>query len=102
MEKKTPDAIGTLKVWLFPAIVTILSTIIWRDVSELKNDVKQLLAQSNIDKTRIDALEKQIDILNQNILKSTSSIPTNTTLHEYSSKEFILSGNKKKKYTTII
>jgi hypothetical protein len=50
-----------LKAYLFPTLVSILSMMIWYDVSEIKKDVKQLMAQSNIDKTRIDNLEKQVD-----------------------------------------
>ena len=38
------------------------------DVNEIKADVKALMAQSNIDKTRIDNLERQV-------YKTTSSIP---------------------------
>jgi hypothetical protein len=32
--------------------------LILRDISELRADVKQLLAQSNIDKTKIENLER--------------------------------------------
>lgn len=55
------SAIQTLKAYLFPTLVSILSAMIWYDVSEIKQDVKVLMAQSNIDKTRIDNIEKQID-----------------------------------------
>lgn len=34
--------------------------MIWNDVNEIKADVKALMAQSNIDKTRIDNLERLI------------------------------------------
>lgn len=97
MEKKGTDPISTIKAWLFPVVVTILSTVIWQDIKELKNDVKQLLAQSNIDKTRIDALQKQIDILNQTILHSNPSDPAKQANYLYGSKEFILTEQKKKK-----
>jgi uncharacterized membrane protein YgaE (UPF0421/DUF939 family) len=39
--------------------------LIWRDVSDLRSDVKSLLAQSNVDKTRIEILEKQVQMLDQ-------------------------------------
>ena len=42
--------------------------MIWNDVSEIKADVKALMAQSNVDKTRIDNLERQV-------FKSTASYP---------------------------
>ena len=39
--------------------------LIWRDVTELRNDVKALLAQSNVDKTKIESLEKDVRTLEQ-------------------------------------
>lgn len=94
MQQKN-ESVAAIKTWLFPAVVTILATIIWQDVKELKNDVKQLLAQSNIDKTRIDALQKQIDILNQNLVHPQQP-PAKQTAYFYDSKEFILTEQKKK------
>ncbi len=96
MERKG-DSVQAIKTWLFPAIVTVLSTIIWMDVTELKNDVKQLLAQSNIDKTRIDNLQKQVDLINQRTLGSPlngGSDPIQTAF--LAPKEFILTQNKRK------
>lgn len=55
---KSLDINAKLKIWLFPSLVTILGTLIWRDIAEMKSDIKSLLAQSNIDKTRIDNLER--------------------------------------------
>jgi hypothetical protein len=101
MQQKN-DSVTAVKTWLFPAVVTILSTVIWQDIKELKNDVKQLLAQSNIDKTRIDALQKQIDVLNQNILQSNPLNPTKQANYFYGSKEFILTEQKKKKQVRYI
>lgn len=46
--------------WLFPSLVSIMGYIIYHDVSEIKADVKALMAQSNIDKTRIDNLERAV------------------------------------------
>ena len=60
--------IQTIKVWVFPTLVSILAMMIWNDVNEIKTDVKALMAQSNIDKTRIDNLERII-------YKKTASLP---------------------------
>lgn len=68
------DPIAKLKSWIYPTLVSVLATIIWHDVNEIKNDVKQLMAQSNIDKTRIDALERIV------YSKQIVSIPNPTTL----------------------
>jgi hypothetical protein len=54
------NPIEQLKAYLFPTAITILSVIIWHDVSEMKADIKQLIAQSNVDKTRIDNLEREV------------------------------------------
>lgn len=55
------QAVNQIKIWLFPTLVAILGTIIWQDVKEIKEDVKTLMVQANVDKTRIDNLEKQFD-----------------------------------------
>lgn len=53
-------AIDKIKVWLFPTMVSIIGIFIWQEIKEIKSDVKALLAQSNIDKTRIDNLERMM------------------------------------------
>ena len=52
--------ISYFKSWIFPGLVSILGMMIWNDVNEIKTDLKLLMAQSNVDKTRIDNLERQI------------------------------------------
>jgi len=54
------NTIEQLKAYLFPTVISIMSIMIWHDVSEMKADVKQLIVQSNVDKTRIDNLEREI------------------------------------------
>lgn len=43
--------------------------MIWRDVSELRSDVKQLLAESASNKAKVERLERQVDQLNQAVFK---------------------------------
>jgi hypothetical protein len=62
--------VENFKIWIFPSLVSILAMMIWNDVNEIKADVKSLMAQSNVDKTRIDNLERII-------YKKTASIPFN-------------------------
>ena len=64
------SVISGVKLYLFPSLVTILAMMIWRDVSELRSDVKALLAQSNIDKTKIEQLEKDVKFLEQSVYGS--------------------------------
>ena len=54
---------NTIKLYLFPVLVTILASLIWRDVTEMRADIKALLAQSNIDKTDIQNLKKDVQNL---------------------------------------
>jgi hypothetical protein len=54
------SALSQFKSWIFPGLVSILGMMIWQDVNEIKKDVKALMAQSNIDKTRIDNLEREV------------------------------------------
>ena len=63
-------AVNAFKVWIFPSLASAMALLIWNDVNEIKADVKQLMAQSNIDKTRIDNLERQI-------YKTSASFPAN-------------------------
>ena len=67
---------NTIKLYLFPSLVTIISMLIWRDISELRADVKALLAQSNIDKTRIDNLMNDVKSLEGAVFKRQMSMNT--------------------------
>lgn len=58
--ERNNQSVTAFKLWIFPSLVSIMSFIIWNDVNEIKADVKALIAQSNIDKTRIDNLEREI------------------------------------------
>lgn len=61
-------AVNAFKVWIFPSLASAMALLIWNDVNEIKADVKALMAQSNIDKTRIDNLERVV-------FKTTASFP---------------------------
>lgn len=67
--RETP-AVNAFKVWIFPSLASAIALLIWNDVNEIKSDVKQLMAQSNIDKTRIDNLERVV-------YKTAASFPIN-------------------------
>jgi hypothetical protein len=68
--------VTTIKLYVFPALVTVISMLIWRDISELRSDVKALLAQSNIDKTRIDNLINDVRVLEQIIYNKKTTTST--------------------------
>jgi len=66
MRDNTP--VNAFKVWIFPSLASAMALLIWNDVNEIKSDVKLLMAQSNIDKTKIENLERQL-------YKPTTSFP---------------------------
>jgi len=91
---------NTIKLYLFPALVTILASLIWRDVTEMRNDVKALLAQSNVDKTDIQNLKRDVEKLEQTVFnrKIVASIETSPKLlfkHEdiFDIKDYITKSN---------
>ena len=85
----------SIKVWIFPSLVSLVALLIWSDVNEIKGDVKALMAQSNIDKTRIDNIERQ--------LFKGASAPVAPTRHvpEYQTVVAVLPDDKALKLKTI-
>ena len=65
--KQESSVIAEIKSWLFPVTVTIIGLFagmmlkdIKEDLAEVKADVKALMVQSSVDKTRIDNLEREV------------------------------------------
>jgi len=52
--------IEKLKAYIFPSLLSLLWLIIWHDISEMKSDIKMLLQQSSVDKTKIENLERMV------------------------------------------
>lgn len=84
---KNDVAVDVFKTWLFPGLVAIVGMMIWSTLNEIKSDVKALMAQSNIDKTRIDNLERQV-------YKGMTSSEIPVRLPEYQQTYAILPDNK--------
>jgi len=82
------EPIQNFKVWIFPSLVSILAMMIWNDVSTIKADVKALMAQSNIDKTRIDNLERIV-------YKKTASLPFDLPSREVELETYAILPNRK-------
>lgn len=94
MTRENPS-IAAFKVWIFPSLVSLVSLLIWNDVNEIKADVKLLMAQSNIDKTRIDNLERQL-------FKSASApVAPTPEVPQYQQVVAVLPDNKALKSKTI-
>ncbi len=92
--------IDQIKAWLFPILLGIFGTYLWQDVREIKTDIKKLIAQSNIDKTRIDNLERQV-FSRGSIFRTSESEPLEKKNHpnqELVSSLFCTDYRKKKQY----
>jgi hypothetical protein len=81
-------AINAFKVWIFPSLASAMALLIWNDVNEIKSDVKQLMAQSNVDKTRIDNLERVV-------YKTATSFPTSIPITPAVFKDVAILPNNK-------
>lgn len=72
------NTINQIKSWAFPILVAVLGWMIKTDISEMKSDVKALLAQSNVDKTKIEHLEHDVDVLNKAVFKVSKNAPSSS------------------------
>ena len=78
----------SIKLWIFPSLVSLVALLIWSDVNEIKSDVKMLMAQSNVDKTRIDNLERVV-------YKTATSFPTSVPIETTVFREMAILPNNK-------
>jgi len=65
MPNTNSEIISAIKEWASPMLIAIVGTLLWSDLSELKSDVKTLLIQQSENATRIELLEKDVQILKQ-------------------------------------
>jgi len=70
------SVMNTVKVWLFPSVISILALMLYDDIKEIKSDVKQLLAQSASDHSEIMNLKNQVEKLNNKVFAT--SFPENS------------------------
>lgn len=61
--KEKESIISTIKEWASPSLIAIIGIFLWRDLSELKADVKLLLIQQSADKVRIDNIQSEVNML---------------------------------------
>lgn len=74
--------VDKLKLYAFPGLASLLGLLIWTTVNDIKTelaavreDMKILMAQSNIDKTRIDNLERVV--YGEKIKTASTDLPKN-------------------------
>lgn len=58
--EKNDNVVSKVKEWLTPSLITIIGMFLWRDLSELRQDVKILLNSQKITEYRIEKLEENL------------------------------------------
>jgi hypothetical protein len=66
--------VGVIKEWLAPILISVLGMFIWRDLSELRQDVKFLVKEQSIGTVKITVLETKISILENDLKNLTENI----------------------------
>lgn len=57
------QVISILKEWASPVLIGIVGMLLWRDVTEMRSDVKLLLIQQSSDRVKIEQLETDMKML---------------------------------------
>lgn len=57
------QVISILKEWASPVLIGIVGMLLWRDVTEMRSDVKLLLVQQSADRVKIEQLETDMKML---------------------------------------
>lgn len=61
--------VGAIKEFLAPILLSIVGLFIWRDISEMRADVKLLLVQQSADRVKIENMESDIAMLKSVVLQ---------------------------------
>jgi len=61
--------VGAIKEFLAPILLSIVGLFIWRDISEMRADVKLLLVQQSADRVKIENMEGDIAMLKSVVLQ---------------------------------
>lgn len=67
--------IDQVKIWITPSVITILGTMIWADMQEMKSDIKSLLKESSSQEAKIKSLEQDMNLIKSMYFKRQASIP---------------------------
>jgi len=60
MTKQNEAVVNTIRTWIFPGLAALVGAMMWSTLNEIRSDLKTLMSQSAIDKTRIDNLERAV------------------------------------------
>ena len=69
------QVISILKEWASPVLIGIVGMLLWRDVTEMRSDVKLLLVQQSADRVKIEQLETDMKMLKGYLFTESSKAP---------------------------
>ena len=71
--------IEKIKAWTAPILFSSVTWLLWQDISEMKSDVKKILAESEYRKAKIETIEEDVKQLKQSVYynKKTASLVNN-------------------------
>lgn len=75
--KNSTSTIDLIKAWVSPALISIIGLLLWRDLSEMRQDIRVLLSNQSVVAVRVDHLEKVVEDL-QDEVKILSRFQTST------------------------
>lgn len=61
------DVVSVLKEWVTPTLISVLGLFIWRDLTELRQDVKFLIKEQSIVMVKTNLLETRVSILESDL-----------------------------------
>jgi hypothetical protein len=70
MAASTNNVVSQIKEWLSPFLISAIGMLLWRDLTELRQDVKNLLYQQSANEIKIAELEKDVDFLKSEFYNS--------------------------------
>jgi hypothetical protein len=57
--------VSAMKEWASPVLMGLIGMLVWRDMSELRSDVKLMLSQNSRDEVRLSVLEAEMAAIKQ-------------------------------------
>ena len=71
--------VDKIKAWAAPILFSSVTWLLWQDISEMKSDVKKILAESEYRKAKIETIEEDVKQLKQSVYynKKTTSLVNN-------------------------
>lgn len=67
--------ISTVKEWASPMLIGLVGILLWRDITEMRSDVKLLLTNQSADRVKIEQLESDVSMLKNYVFTTSGKLP---------------------------